>query len=254
MDDDAAQAALLPQVCSALSAHASLTSLRLYHVSLAAPAALDAVVDAALANHMRVLDLQVCDVCPASAPALARLLRGEALRELHIGGSGVQLLDGPAAALLTAALRTNNTLTTLSLLFLRLWHDTAAAVTLLGALTAHPSLRTLNCCNNHVRPNADAAGAALGALVAANAPALTELDICGCHLNDVGMAPVMAALVANTHLRALTCGDNNITEAFARDMLLPAVRANTSLRCLSVWMPECAAAHDAQALVAARAP
>jgi hypothetical protein len=229
-DGDATGAALLPPLCAALAAHASLTCLHLCYVSLAAPAALDAVVDAALARRLQTLDLHGCRVCPASAPALARLLRGGTLRALRIAGGDMALLDAPAAALLADALRTNETLTTLTLLSLRLWHDAAATATLLGALTAHPSLRTLHCCHNGVGAHAAAVGAALGALVAANAPALTELDISGCRLGDAGMAPLVDALAANTHLRKLTCYRNDMSEAFAHDALLPAVRENKSLR------------------------
>jgi hypothetical protein len=43
------------------------------------------------------------------------------------------------------------------------------------------------------------------------------------------MAPVCAALPRNTHLRVLHCSVNRMSAAFARDVLLPAVRANGSL-------------------------
>ncbi len=75
-------------------------------------------------------------------------------------------------------------------------------------------------------------GAALGALLAANAPALTVLHVGYCILTDAGMAPLLEALPRNTHLRELNIAGNYISEAFARDVLLPAVRANASLRVL----------------------
>jgi hypothetical protein len=227
-------ALLLPPLWAALPAHASLTSLQFCQGSLAAPATLDAVVDAALACRLQTLEFYGCALCPASAPGLARLLRGGTLLTLFIAGGNLALLDAPAAALLADALHANSTLTSLSLQHLRLWHDAAAAATLLGALTGHSSLRTLSCLNNNVAGHATVSGAALGTLVAANAPALTELDVSGCRLGDAGMAPLVDALPGNTHLRKLTCDGNGAREAFARERLLPAVRANTGLRKLLV--------------------
>jgi hypothetical protein len=250
-DDGVEAHALLPPLCAAVSAHASLTSLQLHYVSLAAPATLDAVVDAVLASRLHTLDLYDCGLCPASTPALVRLLRGGTLLTFHLH---FRLLDAPSAALLADALRENNMLTELSLQYVRLWHDeAAAATTLLGALTGHPSLRSLDCCGNDAGPNAAAAGAVLGSLIAANAPALTELDISYCGLRDAGMAPLISALAANTHLRKLPCFGNDTSEAFARNVLLPAVRANTGLRSLVIYRNDVMTVREAAALVAARA-
>jgi hypothetical protein len=99
------------------------------------------------------------------------------------------------------------------------------------------------------------AGAALGALLAANAPALRELDVSCCHLGDAGMGPLLQALPRNTHLRELTCGSNDMSDAFARDVLLPAVRANGSLRTLVmhvIFEPQLDAAREAEDVVNAR--
>ncbi len=128
----------------------------------------------------------------------------------------------------------------------------------MGALTAHPRLRLLNLSSDRVHLGglqAAEAGAALGALLLANAPALRELSIFRIHLGDEGMGPVVQALRHNTHLTKLRCSGNQMSEAFARDRLLPAVRANTSLRQLvaTEYLEEGAgAAHEAEALVAAR--
>jgi hypothetical protein len=66
--------------------------------------------------------------------------------------------------------------------------------------------------------------------VRANAPALTELDVKGCFLGDIGLGPLLDALAANTHLTKLDCGGNALTQAFVSGTLLPAVRVNGSLR------------------------
>jgi hypothetical protein len=242
-----------------LAAHASLASVWLCSAPLDNPVVLDAVVDAALARRLTSVWLDGYGLSPASAPALARLLRGDTLTELRIGAT-MQLLDAPAATLLANALRANTSLTALSLTDAQLWRDAAAAAELMGVLTAHPRLRLLDLSENDIRDGglqAAEVGAALAALLLANAPALQTLDICFCDLGDEGMGPVVEALRHNTHLTKLNCNDSEISEAFARDVLLPAVRANVSLRELVAVdleeEEEQVAAREAEALVAARA-
>ncbi len=95
----------------------------------------------------------------------------------------------------------------------------------------------------------------LAALLLANAPALQSLDISYCELGDAGVGPVVEALRHNTHLTKLDCSRNDVSEAFARNALLSAVRANATLRELeaaNVYAGE-DAAREAEALVAARA-
>ncbi len=239
-----------------LAAHASLKRVRLENAPLHSLLALDAVVDAALALQMQAVNFCGCRISPASAPALARLLGGGALTELVATQNNQQLLDGPSATLLGAALRANSTLTSLYLLSTDFWRDADAAAALLSALTGHSSLRTLCCLANHVAAADVTAGAALGALVAANAPVLTELNVSYNSLGDEGLRPLVNALPANTHLRTLNVvGGNDMSAAFARDVLLPAVRANTSLRSLgaSFGHGNDLSVREAEALVAARA-
>jgi hypothetical protein len=182
---------------------------------------------------------------------LARLLGGGTLTELSIT-QPEQLLDGPSAALLGAALRANSTLTSLSFVNVDFWGDTDAAAALLSALTGHASLRNLVLLSNHVE--AALSGAALGALIAANAPALTALDVSFCNLGDAGLRPLLDALPGNTNLRALDVSINGTSEAFARDVLPPAVRANASLQALSARTLQVDfSAREAETLVAARA-
>jgi hypothetical protein len=143
-------------------------------------------------------------------------------------------LDEPAALLLGNALRANTTLTSATFKFVRLFDEPASAIAVLGALTGHRSVRKLDFCYNRgldlTAPVVAAAGAALAALVAADAPALHELSLRSCWLGDAGLAPLLDALPHNTHLRVLDCSDNELSEAFKRDRLLPAVRANTWLQ------------------------
>jgi hypothetical protein len=146
-----------------------------------------------------------CGLTPAAGPALARLVAGGALTKLHLcnDNDNDDLLDEASAVLLGNALRANTSLTALT-----------------GSLTGHPSLRALdmfwNCGADDGVVEA-MTGAALAALLLANAPALQTLDIGSCGLGDGGMRPVVEALRHNTHLTKLRCGENDVSEAFARE-------------------------------------
>jgi hypothetical protein len=234
-----------------LAAHASLKRVTLSSALLHTLTAMDAVVDAALSRQLISLRLWHCRLVPASAPALVRLLGSGTLTELAIIQQ-FQLLDGPTAALLGDALRSNSTLTSLHFRIM-FWQD---AVALLGALTGHRSLRTLNVSDTALEVGL-AVGGALGALIAANAPALKEIDLARSRMSHAALRPLLEALPANTHLRTLNISFNRMSDEFARDVLLPSVRANTSLRKLAAyvnggWEGGSAFANEAMALVAAR--
>ena len=79
--------------------------------------------------------------------------------------------------------------------------------------------------------------------MAADAPALRELRLVSVALYDAGPAPLVGALSCNTHLEALDLTGTGMSEAFARDTLLPALRDNAALQYF-----ECAV-HVAQDLV-----
>jgi hypothetical protein len=105
--DNADEASVLG-LAADMGAHASLQRVTLVNAPLRTLAALDAVVDVALACLLLALELQGVPLSPASAPALARLLSSAALTHLVIEGEiDSQLLDGSSA--LGDALRGNNT-------------------------------------------------------------------------------------------------------------------------------------------------
>jgi hypothetical protein len=68
------------------AAHESLTGIKPVGAPLNLPAALDAVVDAALQLRLTHLHLFECHLSPASVPALVRLLDGSVLRSLDVEG------------------------------------------------------------------------------------------------------------------------------------------------------------------------
>jgi hypothetical protein len=252
--DDAGVLAL----ASAVLSNTSLRELAFVHAPLHTPAALDVLVDAVVARRLSSLNLASCRLSPASVPALIRLVRDGALKELLVKAAGGDewLLDVPGALQLGDALRANSTLTWLRLGGLNLWHDdsTAATIVLLTLLVDHRSLRKVHLGGNAFGAAARAvsAGAVLQLLVAANTPALEELFVDDCQMGDAELGLLVDALPRNTHLRTLCCDGNATSEAFARDRLLPAVRANSSLRSLKVDASP--VANEVVALVARRTP
>jgi hypothetical protein len=254
------------------AAHASLQSLLVERQPLDTAAALDAVVDTALARRLPSLYLLDCRLSRASVPALVRLLQGDTLTQLHITlgyRHGIDWIGPPTATVLGAALRASSTLTDLALPAV-VQRSPGATTALLGALTGHPRLRVLRLTGPHdmmdgsfypseaaATAAVDATGAALGALVAANAPALTELHLVDAWgLRTAELGPLFDALPANTHLRRLQCTYDyrHIGVELVRDRLLPALRANTSLHSLVLLENvACAHAREAVALVNARA-
>jgi hypothetical protein len=198
----------------------------------AQPALMDALVDAALARRLRELALKLCTP-PAAAP-LARLLDEGSLTALEIGpsqGARTPLFDAAGADLVADALRMNTALTKLKLYRTFVGDDLHAAELLLSALVGHPSLCELRFAGEYTTgDDRSALGAALGALIAADAPALHTLDCSENSLADAGLAPIVEALALNRHLRKLEMAHNSMSEAFARERLQPALRANSMLR------------------------
>ncbi len=127
----------------------------------------------------------------------------------------------------------NRTLQELALCEIGFWANPTEVVAVLDAFKGHPSLTKLHL-GYEALHNADAQlGASIAAVIAANTPALSRLDVHDISLDDDGLAPVLDALSRNTHLRALCCNlFRGMSEDFARHRFLPATRANTTLRAL----------------------
>ena len=74
---------------------------------------------------------------------------------------------------------------------------------------------------------------ALGELIAFDSPALRKLKLT-CWMRDAEALPLFASLPHNTHLLYLEIAESYMTAAFLREVVFPAVRANTSLRMLHI--------------------
>ena len=131
--------------------------------------------------------------------------------------------DAASTDLLANALRVNVTLKSLELNeAITLWLDDAHGRLLLAALTGHRSLQKLALKGSCPRTSQEAAamGASFGSLVAANAPALTELDVSGPYLFNAlegALGPLFDALPRNTHLRHLACVSYDLCPDFVAE-------------------------------------
>jgi hypothetical protein len=242
-------------LASDLAAHASLEKFTCDY--LLSAEAVDALANAALSLRLKHICLR-CDLSPALAPALARLLGSATLEHLVLCGGGPgTLLDEPAAATLAHALGSSCSLAHLFLYNTSFFRSAAAAVTLLDALSGQRCLRQFvvsECGTLGGAVVSAAVGAALGALLAADS-ALEFLSLEGCSLGDAGLGPLVEALPHNTRLRILNISGNGMSEDFARERLLPAVRDTVSLRMLRVahdWARAPYIGHEAAALVESR--
>ena len=230
---------------NAIAAYGSpLPYLEMDGVQLGSPEVLSSsLINACFAGRVSILQMAVCHglqrALAAAPDALARLISSPTLACFYLGQyaeSEPPLLSMAVMTDLAPALRANRTLTTVSLTSAKLFkEDTAVGVSLLGALTGHPTVCTIDLASNLFHStytyNGDettrvahraALGGALGALVAAVSPALTHLVVRENHLGDAGMRPFFEALRGNTHLRELDC-TGNYPGAAAADVLLASV-------------------------------
>ena len=234
VDGDDEDAGSILQLMALVPGHATLTGLGIWGVPFEhAPAAFDAVVDVAQQanSHLRELQFYACDFGGSGSMLAPLLSAASSLSSLSIEyDSATQLFDAAAAALAADALRLNTNLSLLTIYNADLFWDPAAGGALFSALVAHCSLRTLVWREETGCTHPGIAGVALHAILAANAPALRNLVVDVCLDDLAGRAPLFDALRRNTHLRRLDCCTWQMTPSFARFVLLPAVRANTSLR------------------------
>jgi hypothetical protein len=249
---------------AAVAAHPSLRDLK---VPTYTAADLAALADAAVTIRLPTLRLLLGDLGADDVSILARLLRDGALETLHLRFSYMRD-DLPGLGELADALRQCTTLKQLELhgspmQFAGLRRNNESLALLFAAVEAHSSLCVLDL---HSTGLGHDAHAALAAVVAADAPALHELRLkseISSVTRDISQLPLLIeALPRNTHLRTLDFDGMVCEHGFAQRCLLPAVRANTSLRRLRLLnglaygtysLPPSPAVQEAMDLVAARA-
>jgi hypothetical protein len=227
-----------------IETHASLVRLELRHCMLDTPATLGAIVAAVHARRLARLELHKCNVSVVAMPVLMALFgSASALRDFSFS-HGELPLDEDSAAALGDSVHASSALSGFTLCGARGMAPGALRRLVQRGFIAHSSLRKLELLNSRSGEAADFAGcvdagvaAQLGAMLAADAPALLELSI-DCRSRDnaseAAMAPLFTALAYNTHLRVLLFQNRLLREAFAAGALLPALRANNALRVLGL--------------------
>ena len=170
------------------------------------------------------------------AAPLVRLLEGRTLTALTMRQFPRVVPIDPR---FIAAIRSSR-LVRLNLSDVQLFADLPAALSLITAVTAHPTLQDLCRLGNrlHFAEFVAPVAKALRALVAADC--LTSLNILRCGLSAAGLAPLVAALPAVRRLAWLDIRFNlhsNDNEAAFMDQLLRAVQRNASLRTLKMLVP-----------------
>ena len=218
------------------AAQPALRELTISGADLQQSAVMTLLVDAVLVRP-RLSKLTIGTSCTPPAPApLARLLRDGTLKCLNYHGSPgnrTPLFDAAGAVVVAEALRANTTLTEITMWSAGLLCDMAAADTFLRALAGHHSLTTLVLGTERFA-NPVVLGAAVAALVAADAPALRKLRLVDVGLRQCALAPLVDALAANHHLRELDLCSNDVTRAFVEEQLLPAVARAGAQRAFAI--------------------
>ena len=179
-------------------------------------------------------------------PSLTLLLRGGALRTLRIVGDHLRsvLLNEDSAAPFCAALRDSVVLRSLELDDSTGMWRSGAGIAVLQALTGHPTLAELIVPKCWTLGIAAELSVALAALIAADGPALKRVSV---YSRDVGendgeledederdIARVFDALSRNRHLESVNVCGPHVSAACARQHVLPAVHACTTLRQLHI--------------------
>lgn len=231
---------------------AELVHLELAMCSLDTLTSCEALAGALLDLRIPSLVLHECVLQGVSAAPLARVIRGGALAHLAVQGRDVEGFASMQLMAVMAQLMQNLGIATLSPLFelpgsdevmealreckalrtLKLCacvSSSARFAALLDALRGHETLAELTV---EVPPEAMCAdgAAALGLLVAADAPALRALRI-GSYMDDEALEPLTTALPSNSHLEELGLKACKFeSAAWVRDSLIPGIAACAPLR------------------------
>ena len=221
-------------LASALSGHKGMEKLSVGTVPLATRAVVDALVDAAISAGIKDAGFYSCGLTQIVLPALGRLLQSPDLERLKVCNQNVALFEGPGLPAFCDVLRNCKSLKTLRLGNVNLWADTAAASQLIAALEVLPAQQEVSLLWNHVDvtpATQHVAGECLARLIA-RSTSLWKLDLDYNELGEAGLAPIFQALRGNASLVELSLNGEQIRALFVRNVVLPAVRSNTTLRIL----------------------
>ena len=219
---------------TALASRTGVMELWLVGGNLVGGATLEGLARATVAAGVERIAFIYCRLTPMALPALTLLLRPSVLRSSSIYNADAPLFTGPDLPAFCHALRSYSSLRHIKLCNCDLWTDSADAGMVLAALAARTTPFNLGLDGNRVGKTQEeqfAAGTQLAQLITADR--LVSLELIGCNLGEAGLAPIFEALSVATRLESLKFSGDLVSREFARDVVLPAVRANISLRRLS---------------------
>jgi hypothetical protein len=215
---------------TALASRTGVMELWLVGGNLVGGATLEGLARATVAAGVERIAFIYCRLTPMALPALTLLLRPSVLRILNIYSSGVSLFTGPDLPAFCDALRSSSSLHNIMLCECELWADPAGAGMVLAALAVRTTPFELCLKLNHVgetQAQRFTTGTQLTQLITRGR--LEALQLSYCNFGEAGLAPIFAALSLATRLESLKLLDEVMSGEFARDVVLPAVRANNSL-------------------------
>lgn len=239
-----------------------MEKLHIYDVRLTVGFIVDAVVDAAIAAGIREILFLGCRLNPPALPALTRLLQSPGFERLKISNNGWTVFEGLALPAFCETLRNSKSLTALELDGVNLWDDLEVLSELFAALEGLPTLQKLKLRRNRTdeAPRIAASRWAVDerldelqravrkylARLIVRSNSLRSLKLKDNLLGEAGMTPIFQALNGSRTLSELSLHEG-ISVDFTRNVVLPAVRANTSLRTLSglQWVEASAPETDA---------
>jgi hypothetical protein len=222
---------------AALALRTGMKELYLENGNLAGGAELEDLSRATIAAGVERVFFLICRLTPMALPALTLLLRPSVLRYFAIYNRGLPLFTGPDLPAFCNALRSSSIPDEIFLHNCDLWANPADAGMVLAALAARIELEPhieLNLPDNNVGETQEeqfAAGTQLAQII--TAAGLVALNISGCNLGEAGLGPIFQALPRASRLWGLQFDSDTLSSEFARDVVLPAVRANNSLRSLT---------------------
>ena len=243
-DDDDGQEVL--DLADALARHTEMELFQIHRLRnmRLATRAVDALVDGAISAGITNVHFDECGPTQTALPALARLLQSPDIESLYVTNDDVAMFEGPALpehgdaqvidlrSAFCDASRNSKSLQRLWLICVHLWADVAAAGLLIAALEGHPSLLKLELSKNRTDgtpATQRAVGECLARLIARSSR-LRTLCLDDNRLGEAGMAPIFEALRCTSTLTELSLRGEQFSLDFVRDVVLPAVRASTSLR------------------------
>jgi hypothetical protein len=236
-------------ILAAAATHGSLKRLFLMEADLSTAATLDALVDLAIARRFSAVGIAQCSFPAAPLPALTRMIAHGALEEFNAWPrtAGELLADAQSVPAFFEALKR------LEVIYFFATRFEEHARLLLTELSRSTSLTllTLSGAQLPTRESQLALSEGLAQLVS-GCKTLTNLGLSFTRLSRESLQSLFAVVGSSNELRNLRLRDNGIDAETARDVILPAVKLNTSLRTLVFDQPDIPELVEAEALVKAR--